>query len=174
LARSDRGGWVEPTSLLPLRWGGYRERWIGGLVLIVAGGIHIQATNTWSLPFLLVGTLASVAGWSIMPATGGRRILAIVLAVGPVWVLLTGPQSVWALVGPFLGWLVVRHRPLPSSIAVVFPLASGVIIPQYLSEYSGMTLALSISIGVVVASAWIARLIAQSARIPSKPAGSTR
>ena len=156
--------WREPTSLLPLHWGRYRDRHLAGLALIIAGTVGLQGSNTWILGLLLQGTIATAVGWSIMPARGWRRLLAVVPATGQIWLLLTGPMSVWTLVIPYLCWLLVRHRPPRSYVTVLLPVANGVILPQFLQEYSGMPWALAISLGVLVASAWLARLIAVSVR----------
>jgi hypothetical protein len=156
--------WREPTSLLPLNWGNYTDRYLAGLILIVGGAIQLQGSNTWTLPLLLIGTAAHATGWAIMPARGWRRLLVVVPATFQIWLLLTGPQSMWTLVVPYLGWLIVRHRPLAAFLTAVFPLANGFLIPQFFSEYSGMPLSLAISMAVFVGSAWLARLIAQSRR----------
>ncbi len=158
----------EPTSALPLRWGTYRGRYLAGLLLIVGGAIQLQGSNTWTLPLLLIGTTAHAVGWSIMPAAGWRRMLVILPTTAQIWLMLTGPASVWMLVAPYLCWLLVRHRPAASYVTVLFPLAVGFIIPQFLMEYSGMPLALTVSMTVFVASAWLARLIAASAQKLSK------
>ena len=160
--------WREPTFSLPLRWGTYRGRYLAGLLLIVGGAIQLQGSNTRTLPLLLIGTTAHAVGWSIMPAIGWRRMLAILPATAQIWLLLTGPASVWMLIVPYLCWLLVRHRPLASYVTVLFPLANGFIVPQFFMEYSGMPQALVISMFVFVASAWLARVIAASALIPSK------
>lgn len=164
----------EPASLLPLRWGNYTDRYLAGLILIVGGAIQLQGSNTWTLPLLLIGTIAHATGWSIMPARGWRRMLAVVPATGQIWLLLTGPQSVWTLTVPYLCWLLVRHRPLRSYITVAFPVVNGIVVPQFFQEYTGMPLALAISMAVLVASAWIARLTAASARTPSSLAADIR
>jgi hypothetical protein len=167
-------GWREPTRSLRLRWGNYTDRYLAGLVLIVGGAIQLQGSNTWTLPLLLIGTVSHAVGWSILPAKGWRRLIAVVPATGQIWLLLTGPQSVWTLTVPYLCWLLVRHRPPRSYLTVVFPVVNGLVIPQFFQEYSGMPLALAISAGVLIASAWIARLIAASARVPSQLAARTR
>lgn len=160
--------WREPTSLLRLNWGRYRDRYLWGMILIVGGAIQLQGSNTYTLPLLLVGTLAHATGWAIMPARGWRRLLAVVPATGQIWLLLTGPQSMWTLVVPYLCWLLVRHRPPLAYLTVLLPLANGIVIPQFLSEYSGMPLALTVSLAVFIGSAWLAWLIARSARtLPS-------
>ena len=152
----------EPTRALPLRWGNYTDRYLIGLVLIIGGGVQLQGSNTWTLPLLLIGTLAHAIGWSIMPARGWRRMLAVVPATAQLWILLTGPLSVWTFVVPYACWLLVRHRPARSYLTVLFPLAAGFIVPQFFTEYSGMLPALAVSLAVCVASAWVARVLAAS------------
>ncbi|CAN5200039.1 hypothetical protein BH11ACT4_BH11ACT4_00860 [soil metagenome] len=145
-------------------------------MLIVGGAIQLQGSNTYTLPLLLIGTAAHITGWSIMPSRGWRRLAVVVPATGQIWLLLTGPQSMWTLSIPYICWLLVRHRPPAAYLTVLFPIANGMIIPQFFGEYSGMPLALAISMAVFVGSAWLARLIASSParttprtpRIPSK------
>ncbi len=159
---------VEPTRALPLRWGNYTDRYLIGLLLIVGGAIQLQGSNPYTLPLLLIGTVAHAIGWSIMPARGWRRLVAVIPASAQMWILLTGPLSMWTLVVPYLCWLLVRHRPARSYVTVLFPLANGVILPQFFTEYSSMPAALSISMAVFVASAWVARMLASSpARTPA-------
>lgn len=166
--------WREPTSLLPLTWGTYTDRYLVGLVLIVGGAVHLLGANTWSLPLLVVGTAAELVGWLIMPSAGWRRMVATLPAVVASWVLLTGPLSVWVLVLSYLSWLLVRQRPLRSYLTALLPLASGVLIPQFLRDYSGMLVAVSICAVVLVGSAWLARLIAVSARASSTSSATVR
>ncbi len=159
--------WREPTSLIPLKWGTYRERYVAGLILIVSGTLALQASNIYAVWFFVQGPIALVIGWSIMPARGWRRILAASLGLFQAIALLSGPQSVWTLAIPFALWLSVRHRPGRSYLTVLFPLACGIIVAQFLEEYGGMPVALAISAVVLVASAWTARLIAKQGG-PSK------
>lgn len=166
MVRSERH-WREPTRQLPLRWGTYTERYLFGLTLIVGGAFQVQGSNTYTLVFLLIGTVASAVGWSILPAHGWRRLLVVVPTTAQICVLVAGPLAVWTLVVPYLCWLLVRHRPPASYVTAIFPLAAGVILPRFFVDYSGMAPALSISMAVFVASAWLARLIAASARMPS-------
>ncbi len=154
------GQWREPTSRLRLRWGRYSDRYVAGLVLIVGGAIQLQGANNWTLPLLLIGAITHTIGWGIMPARGWRRIVALIPSSAILWLLLTGPLSMWMLSVTFLCWLVVRHRPLRSYVTVVFPIANGIIVAQFVHEYSAMPVVLVISMAVFVASAWLARLIA--------------
>ena len=167
--------WVEPTRALPLRWGHYADRHAFGIILIVGGGIQLQGSNTWTLPFLLIGTLAFAVGWSILPARGWTRMLAVVLATAQLWILLAGPLAAWTFVVPYVCWMLVRGRPARSYLTVIFPLANGFIVPQFFTEMSGMLPALALSLAVFVAWAWIARLIAASpARTTPPPPSQAR
>lgn len=157
--------WQEPTRSLPLRWGRYEDRYLWGLILLIAGAVGLQASNTYTNFFLLQGATVYVIGWSILPSRGWRRILIVAPATGQLWLLLTGPLSVWTLVIPYLGWLLVRHRPLRSYLTVVFPIFSAVILPNFFVEYSGMLPTLAISLAVLVASAWAARALAATTAV---------
>ncbi len=167
MASSDPG-WREPASLLPLHWGHYADRYVAGIILIVGGAIQLQGSNTWTLPLLLIGTLSHALGWVILPARGWRRMLAVVPATAQIWLLLTGPLSVWTLTVPYLCWLIVRHRPWRSYLTLALPIANGILLPRFFTEYSGMPQALAISMVVFVGAAWLARALATTRRSPSK------
>lgn len=169
-----RTAWREPTLALPLRWGTHGRRSLAGLALIVAGAIGLQAATPHILYFLLAGTVAHSAGWAIMPSRGWRRVAVAMPCVAVIWVLLTGPQSVWALAIPYLAWLLVRHRPLRSYVTVVFVIAAGVALPQFFAEYQDMLPALASMAVVLFASGWLARFIAQGGSVPSKFAAEIR
>ena len=148
------------TERRPLRWGGPRSRAIGGAALIVSGGVAIAGSDTYVLLLLLAGTVAHVAGWCVMPSDGWRRVVAVSLSTPAVWLLLTGPKFLAVLALPYIGWLLVRHRPLRSYPTIIFVLAGAVILPGLFSDYSGMLPAVSIEFTVIVASAWAARAVA--------------
>jgi hypothetical protein len=133
-------------------------------VLIVGGAIQLQGANNWTLPLLLIGAVTHAIGWGIMPARGWRRIISLMPSSAILWLLLTGPFSMWMLSITLACWLLVRHRPLRSYVTVLIPLANGVIVAQFVHEYSWMPVVLVISMAVFVASAWLARLIATTAR----------
>jgi len=152
-----------PSSALPtpaLRWGtaGARAAW--GAILIVSGAVAIAGSNTYVLLLLLGGVLAHLAGWAIMPADGWRRVTAAVISTPAALLLLTGPQFLGILVLPSLGWLLVRHRPARSYPTLVFVLAGAVIVARLFPDYSGMLPALGIEFLVIIASAWVARVLA--------------
>ncbi len=152
----------EPTRRLPLRWGGYVDRYVLGLALVLGGGIGLQGANPRVLPLLLAGTIMHAAGWAILPADGWRRVLGALVGTAQIWLLLIGPTAVWTLVLPYLAWLAVRHRPLRSYVTVLFPLATGILVPQLTHEYLYQPITLPIALAVVVASAWIASSIARN------------
>src|SRR5688500_14657294 len=97
--------WSEPTRSLPLVWGRYGDRYAVGLALAVAGAVHMQGANTYTLPFLFVGAATVVLGWAVLPARGWRRVLAAVLGVANAAALLVGPVAMWAFVFALLAWL---------------------------------------------------------------------
>ena len=82
----------EPTALIPLRWGTYRERYLGGLWLIIGGGVAIAGSDTYVLLLLLAGTVAHAVGWCILPSAGWRRLVVVFPSTLAMWLLLPGPQ----------------------------------------------------------------------------------
>ena len=155
---------VEPTRSFPLRWGTYRDRYLGGLALIVSGAIGLQGGNAnFGLP-LALGTLAHVVGWWILPAAGWRRIWAVLPSLAAVWILLAGPAMVGLLAVPFAAWLLVRHRPAVTLLLGIVVLAAGVALRGVFAEYSGMLPALAIMGVLVIALSWLARWIAGRVR----------
>lgn len=171
--------WREPTTLVPLRWGGYRSRYLGGLLLVVAGGLAVAgggATSPFASALLFLGSIGHVAGWAVLPSAGWRRVWALIPSTLTMWVLLAGPTALWVLVLPYLGWLLVRHRPLASYPTVTFVLAGAVIIARILPpSYSSMLAGLGLEGAVIVVSALAARAVhAAQARVrrgrkPSDP-----
>jgi hypothetical protein len=156
------------TIALPLRWGTSRSRTVQGGILIVSGAVAIAGSDTYVLLLLLAGLLAQVAGWSVMPADGWRRVVAVVISTPAVLLLLTGPRFIGVLVLPYIGWLLVRHRPLRSYPTLIFVLAGAVIVARLFPDYSGMLPALGIEFAVIVASALAARAVAGT-RKPTIP-----
>jgi hypothetical protein len=160
--------WREPTSLLPLHWGTYGERYVAAIILIIGGAVEVQGSNTWSLPLIPIGVTAHAIGWAIIPSRGWRRLVVIPPAILQICMLLIGPLAVWTLVIPFLCWLLVRHRPLRSYVTVVLPIANGFVLPYFFTTYSGMLPALATSMTVFVGAAWFARALGMTAQKPSK------
>lgn len=155
--------WVEPAARLPLRWGRYRDRVVAGLVLIATGLVHLQAASTLNLVPLIVGTAAHTIGWLILPAAAWRRIVPLLPSGLVVWLLLTGPQSMWTLAVPFVCWLIARHRPWRSLLALAPVLLYGVLAAAVFREYEQQVLALGLAGVVLTGSAWWAWALARPA-----------
>jgi hypothetical protein len=162
---------VEPTRRLTLRWGTYIGRYLAGLLYIAAGIVILLSTNIYSIGFLLLGTVAQTTGWFILPATGGRRLWAFWPSLIASFLLLTGPQILFAMAATLLCWLLVRERPLRSYIVLLFPIASGVIMAYEFHANTLEPLAFGIECAVVIGSAWLARYLAttQKPRERSQP-----
>jgi len=159
--------WREPSSLLALRWGSWAARSWGGLALIVAGGVAIAGTTASTTWLATAGAIAHVVGWSVMPATGWRRIVVILPSTLAMGVLLSGPTYLTVLVVPFLCWLLVRHRPLRVWPMAAFVVAAGLVLGRIFPDYSGMLSALGVAAGILAGAAWAARAVhAASARRP--------
>jgi hypothetical protein len=148
------------TTTLPLRWGTAPARTVWGGILIVSGAVAIAGSNTYVLLLLLAGLLAHVAGWAVMPADGWRRVVAVVISTPAALLLLTGPRFIGVLVLPYIGWLLVRDRPLRSYPTLTFVLAAAIIVARLFPDYGGMLPALGIEFAVIAASAWVARAVA--------------
>ena len=152
--------WVEPTLLLPLRWGRYRDRWMLGLLLIAGGLLHLQSADTGNLVPLITGSAAHVAGWLVMPAAGWRRIVPLAPSTLVVWLVLTGPASMWTLAVPFLCWLLVRHRSaLAALTAVPVAMVALLVGDAFGQDYTRMLTALGIVGVAMLAAGWLAQLI---------------
>jgi hypothetical protein len=159
----------EPTRRIRLRWGTYESRYLGGILYLAAGTAILLSTNTYTIGFLLLGTLAHCFGWAILPATGARRLWAFWPSLLAIWLMLTGPQILFVMTATLLCWLLVRERPLRCYVVLLFPIASGVIMAYSFHSNHDEPLALAIESVVVVASAWMARELAKPrfGRIPA-------
>jgi hypothetical protein len=157
-------GFSEPTRRIPLRWGTYTSRYIGGLLYIIAGLVVLLSSNTYALGFLLLGTIAHCFGWAILPATGARRLWAFWPSLLAIWLMLTGPQILFVMAAPLLGWLLVRERPFRSYVVLLFPIAAGVVMAYSFHSNHDEPLALTVECVVVVACAWLARWLASTRR----------
>lgn len=156
------GSWQEPTSLVPLRWGTWAGRSWGGLWLIVAGGAAIagsSAANGFTVLLAALGSSAHLLGWAILPTSGWRRILVMAPSLLAMVALLPGPEYLGALVVPFLGWLLVRQRPLRVAPMAAFVIATGIILTRVYPGYEGMLTAAAVAFAVVVGAAWAARAV---------------
>jgi hypothetical protein len=171
--------WREPTRDIPLRWGTYRERYLAGLGFIMGGLIVLAGSNTYTVTFLLVGTVTHVAGWFILPARAARRVWVAWPSLVCVWLLLTGPQILFAMALPLLGWLVVRQRPVRSFVVLIVPVAVGIWLAGVVNGPAWVAAgidgshaepyAFAIESAAVIASAWAARALATTRRKRTPP-----
>lgn len=159
-------GFTEPTRGTPLRWGTYLGRYLAGLTYIVAGMFVLLSSNVYAIGFLLLGTVAHVAGWFVLPTSGARRLIAFGPGLLATFLLLTGPQSLFFMTGVLFGWLVVRERPLRSYVVLLFPIFSGVLMANQFHANYDEPIALAIESAVVVGSAWLARFLATTRKTP--------
>ncbi len=164
-----RRGWREPTSLLPLRWGGYGVRSVAALVLILAGALLTQATSVYTGYFFTIGLGAHILGWFILPGRGARRLAAALPSALMVGALLLGSLACVLLVGSLAFWLYVRQRPAVSYLALLLPVISGLALSRLYPQYGDGGIVVGGSLVVIVGAAWLARSIAKSRQIPSKP-----
>lgn len=167
MTRTDTG-WREPTAQIPLRWGGYRARYLAAVVLILAGGLLVQASSVYSQQFLAVGAVAHLIGWWVLPSRGWRRLWSSIPSVLVMILLLTGGPAFAALVVPLAGWLWLRQRPARSYLALIAPLAAGILLGQAFPQYGSGAIVVSISGLVLVGAAWLARLLANNGQLPSR------
>jgi hypothetical protein len=171
---SPRDGWREPTSLLPLRWGGYRSRYTAALTLLVAGGLLAQAASAYATYLLYAGLTAHLLGWWILPGRGWRRFWMSLPSALVMLVLLTGGPSSAALVVPLAGWLYVRQRPARCYLVLLAPFIAGVVLGQVFPQYGHGAVVVTVASAVLVGSAWLARLLANSGQTPSHEPASAR
>jgi hypothetical protein len=165
-------GWREPTASIPLRWGGYLGRYLAALALIFTGGLLAQATSAYATYLLTIGVVAHLLGWWILPSRGWRRLWASLLSAFVLVLLLTGGASSAALVIPLTGWLFARQRPARSYVVLVAPVAAGIVLGQAFPQYGYGAIVTAIAGAVLVGSAWLARLLANSGQTPRQRAAS--
>jgi hypothetical protein len=103
--------------------------------------------------------MAHVAGWSVLPSAGWRRVVAAPFSTLAMWLLLTGPRFVGVLVISYLAWLLVRHRPILSYSTVAFVFATSVVIGRVFTDYRDMLIALAVGLASIFVSAFAARAI---------------
>ena len=163
---ATRNGWREPSSLLPLRWGRYQLRYLGAITLILGGALVLQAGSAYADYLIVIGFVFHIAGWAILPARGTHRAAVAAPSALLVGSLLLGSVAAVLLVVPLAFWLFVRQRPARSYLATLLPLASGLILAQLYPQYGNGAIVIAVSLLVIVASAWIARVLAQSQAQP--------
>ena len=156
-------GWTDPVGATPLRFGTHRVRYRAAIVLLFAGGALLQFSSAYTLAITAIGLSASIAGWILIPAPGGRRAAVLAPAILGVFSLLGGAQSGGMLVLTLAAWLIVRMRPLASFVVLVLPAAASYGLTQFFPHYGAGVVVGTAMGAVLVASAFLARLIATTA-----------
>jgi hypothetical protein len=155
-------GWMlrgEVTQSIPLRFGTYRGRYLVGLALIVSGAVAIQGGNSFALFLIVQGSVAFIAGWAVLPATGARRMWVIAPAYVAAFLQLAGPQYAPGTVLLLLAWFVVRQRGRTSYLAAIPALVVTVVLASSFREVAEMPITSPITAVALVGSAWLARRI---------------
>ncbi|MES2169121.1 MAG: hypothetical protein V4479_00145 [Actinomycetota bacterium] len=152
---------TEPTALLPLRWGTYRLRYPLALALLIAGSLVALATSVYAVYFLGIGIAAHLAGWTVLPARGNRRVLvAVPSAICAAAPLIGSLGSVLAAIC-LLCWLWTRERPAIAYLVLLFPIVAGVILAQLYPQFGDGGIVAAVTLAVLVGSAWLASWIAR-------------
>ena len=151
---------VDPTKRLVLRWGSYRWRYAIGLAAVITGIVSIQFTNTYSLGNLGTGSVLEAFGWLVLPAAEWRRVVVVIPCIGVSWLMLAGATFAGFTTLAAAAWLVVRHRPPVSYLALVLPPVNGSIVGSVLEGHDHQ-LSYALTTGAVVsATAWAAYALA--------------
>lgn len=166
--------WTEPASRIPRWWGNYHARYGAGLLLIALGIAGTVLSSTYSLWFLLAGPLVHGIGWMLLPGALWRRILVLLPCLLGGLLLLAGAQFAGGFALLLAGWLVVRHRPAVSYLALLLPIAAAFGFKDMLPDYSYNWVMLALGSIVVIGASWLARALATIRRLPSQSGDSLR
>ncbi|MFD1714638.1 hypothetical protein ACFSBZ_09175 [Amnibacterium flavum] len=167
LAPSAAAEWREPNSLLPLRWGSYSGRQLVGAALVLLGAFLIVQTTAYTTLIGWLGSAMHVAGWAILPARGGRRVLAAPLSMLAFWLMLLGPNLAWLTSASLALWLLVRRRPGIAYVIVPLPALIAVAGLVVFGPFLNRTAFYAVVFAVAAACAWAARNIAVRERTRS-------
>lgn len=145
---------------LTLRWGCVADRVAMGATLTIAGAIAVAGSTAYVPWLAILGTLAHVGGWLVLPAPGGRRVAAAILSTAAVWMLLIGPRASAVVAVCFCCWLLVRRRSRLAWLTALLPLAAGVTMGILLpADMAGMLPAIADMAAAVCGAAWLAASI---------------
>jgi hypothetical protein len=145
--------WMDPTARV--RWGNPRWRYGFGLGTIILGAAATNLTSTYSLWFLLIGPCLQLLGWLILPGALWRRLLVLLPCLVAALVLVAGPDFVGAYAVLLGGWLLARHRPPLSFLAVIPVILLSFVLKGALNEYGQNWIGLLSGALLTVASAWL-------------------
>jgi hypothetical protein len=156
---------IEELTPVRLRWGGFRTRYASGLTLIVVGVAATNLTSTYSLWFLAIGPAVQAIGWLLMPGALWRRIAVLLPCLLAGLALLAGSDFAGAFAVLLAGWLLVRHRPALSYLALLAPIVASFVFRELVREYSENWVFLTGGTAITVAAAWLAAWIAHVIRV---------
>jgi hypothetical protein len=140
-------------------------------VLLIAGGLLTQAASVYAVYYLGVGMAAHIAGWLVLPARGNRRVIvALPSAICAAAPLIGSLGSVLVAVC-LLCWLWNRQRPGVAYLVLVLPVIAGIVLAQLFPQYGDGRIVVAVALGVLVAAAWLASVIARTSRRTSRPTG---
>jgi hypothetical protein len=157
----------EPTALLPLRWGTYRLRYPLAIGLLLTGGLVVQAASVYAGYFLGIGFAAHIAGWLVLPARGPRRVIVALPSAICAAAPLIGSLGTVLVAVCLLCWLWTRQRPLISYPVLLLPIVSGTVLAQLYPQYGDGGIVVSVTLAVLIGSAWLASWIAHARRTSS-------
>lgn len=152
--------WTEPARTVPRWWGSYPFRYGAGLALITAGVAATMLSSTYSLLFLLTGPVVHAIGWLVLPGAFWRRAAVLLPCELGGLALLAGPQFAGGFAVLLAGWLLTRHRPAVSYVALLLPIGAAVVFKYTLHDYSQNWVMLLAGAAVCAAGAWGARWLA--------------
>jgi hypothetical protein len=150
---------VDPTSRLPLRWGDHDSRLVAGGALVIGGALLVLQTTAYTTAFGWLGTAIHLAGWAILPARGGRRLLAACASIVALLLMLTGPALVWLVSIPVALWLLVRERPPICYLLVPLPGLAGVLVLGFFGQFVPRLPFYAFVFSVGVLTVWFASVL---------------
>ncbi|MGO4691419.1 hypothetical protein [Glaciibacter sp. 2TAF33] len=168
----------EPVVRPPVRWRRFRLRRAVGLAGIALGVAATNLSSTYSLWFLAIGPAVHAIGWLLLPGAPWRRIVVLLPCLLAGLALLAGPEFAGSFAVLLAGWLLVRHRPLVSYLALAVPILASFAFKQALHEYAQNWVLYTVGTAVTVGSAWLAWWLAvrwaSLRRTPSQPVRTLR
>ncbi|WP_104100911.1 hypothetical protein [Cryobacterium sp. M96] len=162
--------WTVPPTRLH-RWGSYRARYVTGLTLVVLGVLATNFTSTYSLFFLAIGPPLHVLGWLILPGALWRRLTVLVPALLCSILLLGGADFNGVFAVLLACWLLVRHRPWLSYLALIPSITMSFLLKDALNNYDQNWVGYLIGFITTAAASWLAWWLAgwSAGRRPRSP-----
>jgi hypothetical protein len=151
---------TEPAPRARVRWGSFRGRYGAGIAGITLGVAATNLSSTYSLWFLALGPAVHAIGWLLMPGALWRRLLVLLPCLLAGLALLAGPSFAGSFAVLLAGWLLVRHRPWISYLALLLPVLASFIFKQTLHEYGQNWVIYVAGSAITVGGAWLAWWIA--------------